>query len=130
MVVLFVRVTRLQLQGKGKELYCSGPMSQVVPSGAIAGFTVTFAPSEVQDFHERVTYTINDKLTFNFGVTADVGPIICDLKPPSLYFEFGADSTEMEVKMSVPYLGLSMHRSLRDACACFVWRCVSETLSS
>ena len=95
------------MQDKCKELAESGPLSQVVPSGAVAGFVISFAPTEAQDFNERISYTVNGKHTFNFAVTADVGPILCELRPPALFFEFGNDSTEMEVSRSTTIVNTS-----------------------
>jgi hypothetical protein len=100
-------LVEIKVADKCKELAGSGPASQVVPSGAVAGFVIAFAPSEVQDFNERVSYTVNGKHTFNFTVTADVGPIVCELRPAALFFEFASDSTDMEISRSTTIVNTS-----------------------
>jgi hypothetical protein len=117
-------VALVQVEESCKELKGCGPASQVVPSGAVAGFVVAFAPDEVQDFNERVSFVINNNHILNFGVTADVGPILCDIRPPSIFFEFDSDSTDLELSRSTTIVNTS------NAPASFNWRQDADTAYS
>jgi hypothetical protein len=97
------------------ELNGSGPASQVIPSGGIAGFDIQLTSSEVQDFAERVEYVINGNHTFMFNVEANIRPIACEIRPEVLKFEFPDDSTDVELTRQVSIVNTS------DAAAEYRW---------
>lgn len=74
------------------ELRSSGPASQVLPPGAVAGFDVVLRPTKVQEFRHAVPYVINDTHTFKFTVAADVVPVALVLSRDELFFRFPSDS--------------------------------------
>jgi hypothetical protein len=67
----------------------SGPASQVIPSGFIAGFDIKFLCDRVMQFKHTVTYTINGQHKFTFDVLADVVPVMLRINKSELNFAFG-----------------------------------------
>ncbi len=79
------------------ELQGTTPLSQVIPSGAMAGFDITFQSRVAQVFQKHLTYTVNGKHTFKMLVIADVVPIHVELSTPVLEFSFDAQDVAMNV---------------------------------
>ena len=107
-----------------KELMGSGPTAQVIPSGGVAGFDIQLTSDEVQDFAERVEYVINGNHTFVFNVEAEVRPIVCEVRPAALRFEFPDDSIDVEMSKTVTIANLS------DAVAEYKWSVDSTAATS
>ncbi|RHY34023.1 hypothetical protein DYB32_001211 [Aphanomyces invadans] len=79
------------------ELQQTTPLSQVIPTGATAGFDFTFFSRVEQVFQKYVNYTINGQHSFKLLVTAEVVPIRVELSTPVLEFAFDASDLNPDV---------------------------------
>ncbi|RHZ21992.1 hypothetical protein DYB26_003352 [Aphanomyces astaci] len=79
------------------ELQETTPLSQIVPTGATAGFDFTFFSRIEQVFQKYVNYTINGQHSFKLLVTAEVVPIRVELSTPVLEFAFDANDLSPNV---------------------------------
>ncbi|KAI9981068.1 hypothetical protein PInf_010477 [Phytophthora infestans] len=64
--------------------------SQVVPPHSKAGFDLVFCSSREQFFQQSLTYSINGTHPRQVTTVAEVAPIVVELAPEDLRFEFGA----------------------------------------
>jgi hypothetical protein len=109
-------LVQLQLPPEARELALTGPLSQVVPPGQLAGFDVTFFAEEEQEFRSGITYVINGKHASRASVQATALPIEVLLSRHDVELAFAEDSLDTYVteafKMTNP----------GKADAEFVWR--------
>ncbi|OWZ15434.1 hypothetical protein PHMEG_00010921 [Phytophthora megakarya] len=63
--------------------------SQVVPPRTKAGFDLVFCSSREQFFQQVLTYSINGIYPRQVTIVAEVAPIVVELAPEELRFEFG-----------------------------------------
>ncbi|KAL3657767.1 hypothetical protein V7S43_017339 [Phytophthora oleae] len=64
--------------------------SQVVPPHSKAGFDLVFSSSRDQFFQQSITYSINGVHPRQVTIVAEVAPIVVELAPEDLRFDFGA----------------------------------------
>ncbi|KAG1695846.1 hypothetical protein DVH05_019184 [Phytophthora capsici] len=64
--------------------------SQVVPPHSKAGFDLVFCSSRDQFFQQSITYSINSVHLRQVTIVAEVAPIVVELAPADLRFDFGA----------------------------------------
>ncbi|KAF1778345.1 hypothetical protein GQ600_12334 [Phytophthora cactorum] len=88
--------------GSPEELARKTPLtSQVVPPHSKAGFDLVFSSSREQFFQQTITYSINGVHPRQVTIVAEVAPIVVELAPEDLRFDFGAldlsSSTAREV---------------------------------
>lgn len=89
-----------------KDLRKSSPHSMMIPPGDTGYFDITLEASTIGEFRRSVYYVLNDYLTFNFVVTADVIPMTLGLSKKFIQFQFDPFSiqfsTQREVILSNP----------------------------
>ena len=76
------------------ELEQSSPASQVIPSGATAGFDIKFSTPHEGKFKKTVHWVVNGKHTFKFTILAMVVPVRIDLNTSELNMNFSENSLE------------------------------------
>ncbi|KAG7383502.1 Cilia- and flagella-associated protein 47 [Phytophthora pseudosyringae] len=77
--------------GPLEELARKTPLtSQVVPPCSKAGFDLVFSSSREQFFQQAITYSLNGVHPRQATIVAEVAPIVVDLAPEDLRFDFGA----------------------------------------
>ncbi|KAL4133728.1 hypothetical protein PRIC2_004045 [Phytophthora ramorum] len=64
--------------------------SQVVPPRSKAGFDLVFSSSREQFFQQSITYSLNGVHPRQVTIVAEVAPIVVELAPEELRFDFGA----------------------------------------
>ncbi|KAK1930268.1 Cilia- and flagella-associated protein 47 [Phytophthora citrophthora] len=64
--------------------------SQVIPPHSKAGFDLVFCSSRDQFFQQSITYSINSVHPRQVTIVAEVAPIVVELAPEDLRFDFGA----------------------------------------
>ncbi|OQS03556.1 hypothetical protein THRCLA_04122 [Thraustotheca clavata] len=96
----------LHLNNDHEELRQTTPMSQVIPSGSVAGFDLTFFSRAEQLFQKYIQYSINGQHSFKLLVVAEVVPICVELSSPVVEFTFDASdlspSTVQTIQMKNP----------------------------
>ncbi|RYE98072.1 MAG: hypothetical protein EOO41_02805, partial [Methanobacteriota archaeon] len=91
-------LVQLQLQPeRHAALSATTPLSQLLPSGGVAGFDVTFQSSTPCDVHEPVRFIINGQHKQQFAVHARATPITLQLSRRDVQFRFAQDSVEQTV---------------------------------
>ncbi|KAE9083214.1 hypothetical protein PF010_g21298 [Phytophthora fragariae] len=64
--------------------------SQVVPPHSKAGFDLVFCSTREQFFQQAITYSLNGVHPRQVTIVAEVAPIVVELAPEELRFDFGA----------------------------------------
>ncbi|KAF0687983.1 Aste57867_20364 [Aphanomyces stellatus] len=83
------------------ELQQTTPLSQVIPTGATAGFDFTFFSRVEQVFQKYVNYSINGQHSSKLLVTAEVVPIRVELSTSVLEFSFDASDLSPHVAQEI-----------------------------
>jgi hypothetical protein len=79
------------------EVEASVPASQVIPSGATAGFDITFQSAHEGKFKKSVQWIVNSKHTFKFTILAQVVPVSILLNTQELKMSFSDQSLDSSV---------------------------------
>ncbi|OQR96965.1 hypothetical protein ACHHYP_12938 [Achlya hypogyna] len=91
----------LHFNNDHEELKQTTPMSQVIPSGAVAGFDLTFFSRVEQVFQKYVQYSVNGQHSFKLLVVAEVVPICVELSTPVVEFAFDASDLAPTVAQTI-----------------------------
>ena len=88
----------IQLNMPGGEFSESGPLSQVIPPGQVAGFDIILTPTQVGTISKTVNWIVNGMHEYKFNILASVEPIDVSLSRNTIDFKFGADSIQPLIK--------------------------------
>jgi hypothetical protein len=102
--------------GALEELARKTPLaSQVVPPRSKAGFDLVFCSPREQFFQQAITYSLNGVHPRQVTIVAEVAPIVVELAPEELRFDFGAQDLSAAVARDVVITNTC------DSEAPFVW---------
>ena len=74
---------------------------QIIPSGKMAGFRLTFNCHTTRKFKEKINYVINNQHVFNLMVIAEVIPVDLKINRSRIDFEFSQESLDMNKSESI-----------------------------
>ena len=80
-----------------KALERSTPASQVIPSGATAGFDITLYLESTTTLQTKFTYVINEHHSYEVPITASAVPVMLNMSRDKMSFAFPPSSNSMKV---------------------------------